>query len=192
MPDHTSEQGAIGLDLNFEHGKPKVAYPIIGSVNNIPIRDNVIDRAFGRDILEHLDDPSVMLKGMKRILKQNGTVFIRIPVESNLVRQQFKRFFLDFPFGIITAFKMCVRSETVWKKHKGMLHLWTISPRYIEHYFNITNCYIHRQPRLYWSYFFHSKDFHWLRWTFRKIGFKKTRAMQTDLYSVWVIEGENR
>lgn len=192
LPEHTSDEESIGLDLNFEHGKPKVAFPIIGSVTNIPLRDNVIDHEFGRDILEHLDNPSDMLKEMNRTLKPSGTVYIRIPVESNLVRQQFKRIFLDFPFGLITAFKMCVKSERIWKKHKGMLHLWTITPRYIGHYFKITNLYIHRQPRLWWSYFFHSKDFKPLQRIFRKLGFKLTRAFRTNLYSVWVIEGVNK
>lgn len=59
----------IGLDiddLNFE-------------IDKIPLADNSIDIAISLAVLEHLNDPSVFLKEIFRVLKPGGLIYLSTP-----------------------------------------------------------------------------------------------------------------
>ena len=188
LPEHTSEKESVGIDVNFSHGKPKVDHPILGSVYNIPLRKGIAGHLIAKDILEHIDPPSEMLLGMKYIAKPKATVYVQIPVESNLVRQQLTRLYREFPFSLMTAVRMCWKARTVWTKHIGMLHLYTISPKYLNHFFKITRVRVKKQPSMYWIKWLNTRGWNKLS---KRIGLKRVHFEQ-ELYSVWCIDGVMR
>ena len=51
-----------------------------------PFHDNFFDLIFALDILEHVENPSIAIDEILRILKKNGLLFISVPTESILLR----------------------------------------------------------------------------------------------------------
>lgn len=51
-----------------------------------PFPDNSFDLIFALDILEHVENPSIAIDEILRILKKNGLLFISVPSESILLR----------------------------------------------------------------------------------------------------------
>ena len=47
---------------------------------------NSFDLIFALDILEHVENPSIALDEILRILKKNGLLFVSVPTESILLR----------------------------------------------------------------------------------------------------------
>ena len=51
-----------------------------------PFNSNSFDLIFALDILEHVENPSIALDEILRILKKNGLLFVSVPTESILLR----------------------------------------------------------------------------------------------------------
>lgn len=45
----------------------------------LPIRDSVFDKTVSCHLLEHIEEPYIMLKEMARVTKPNGTVYVETP-----------------------------------------------------------------------------------------------------------------
>jgi ubiquinone/menaquinone biosynthesis C-methylase UbiE len=54
--------------------------------NKTSFENNSLDLIFALDILEHVENPSIAIDEILRILKQNGLLFISVPTESILLR----------------------------------------------------------------------------------------------------------
>jgi len=65
--------------LNFSKKKGRCHNPVLGSVNNLPIKSKSIDVAYFIDVIEHLDYPLRSLEEIKRILKVEGLLFLVTP-----------------------------------------------------------------------------------------------------------------
>ncbi len=51
-----------------------------------PFDDNGFDLIFALDILEHVENPSIAIDEILRILKKNGFMFVSVPTESILLK----------------------------------------------------------------------------------------------------------
>jgi len=51
-----------------------------------PFDENNFDLIFALDILEHIENPSIAIDEILRILKKNGLLFVSVPTESILLR----------------------------------------------------------------------------------------------------------
>ncbi|MFH1255392.1 MAG: class I SAM-dependent methyltransferase [bacterium] len=69
----------ITLDLNAEH-KPD----IVGSIYELPAEDNSFDTIICTQVLEHLADPELAMKEMRRVLKLGGIGIITAPFFNEL------------------------------------------------------------------------------------------------------------
>ena len=68
-------KGNIGIDINPEN-KPD----IVADLNKgIPLQDHYVDKIIIHHTLEHLENPSFVLREIKRVLKNEGIVEITIP-----------------------------------------------------------------------------------------------------------------
>ena len=64
----------IGIDLNYETAD------IIADLNDgIPIKQNVADKIILEHVLEHLENPSFILREVHRVLKSDGEAIIEVP-----------------------------------------------------------------------------------------------------------------
>ena len=93
MPEHGSISEAIGIDINFEHGKVYVKDPIIADAHNLPIRTDTGNVVYANAILEHLEYPVKCMKEINRVMKDDGYGIINIPIDADIRREVSKRFF---------------------------------------------------------------------------------------------------
>jgi SAM-dependent methyltransferase len=85
-------QGAVvnigSLSKNLKELHPNVInldicyYPnvdIVADVCNLPFKDESIDVIIFKNVLEHVKDPTKALSEIKRVLKKNGYLYVKIP-----------------------------------------------------------------------------------------------------------------
>lgn len=58
----------------------------LGEAHNLRFPDNKFDAVFCLEALEHLENPELVLKEMKRVMKKNGTLVILVPNENLLFK----------------------------------------------------------------------------------------------------------
>lgn len=75
----------IGVDIDaaklaVNEYKTKIA----ADVCCLPMRENTIDNIFSQDLFEHLQHPDIVIKRLKRILKTNGRIILKIPNKNSI------------------------------------------------------------------------------------------------------------
>lgn len=80
-----------GIDISkpaIEYIKKKIPYGHFqaADVQQLPFKDNFFDAVFCLEVLEHVDDPEMALKEIKRVLKKDGYGVVLVPSESKLFR----------------------------------------------------------------------------------------------------------
>lgn len=98
---------ATDISLNaVKHAKDN--YNITGVVSNatsIPFKENTFDLIVLYDVLEHTDDPLLLLSNLNRLLKPNGIIHITTPNQKSLsARLMGKRWYHYKPLEHITYF----------------------------------------------------------------------------------------
>lgn len=58
---------------------------LLGSAYKIPFKNNFFDGVVMFDVLEHLDDPNLCVKEIKRVLKHKGLFSLFTPIEGNIL-----------------------------------------------------------------------------------------------------------
>jgi len=66
--------GAIGVDL-----RPTPETRVVCDVRRTPFADHVADEVYSYCVLEHLEDPCMLLDEAVRILKRDGHAYLRVP-----------------------------------------------------------------------------------------------------------------
>lgn len=65
---------AIGIDNKIMTG-----VNIVADIARLPIKSNIADNIFLLNVLEHFDNPHLVLEEIYRVLKKEGKVLIRLP-----------------------------------------------------------------------------------------------------------------
>lgn len=64
----------VGIDLNYETAD------IIADLNDgIPVEENVADSVIMEHVIEHLENPSLALRELYRVLRRDGIAMIEVP-----------------------------------------------------------------------------------------------------------------
>lgn len=58
---------------------PDYAPDIVGDIHALPMADNSVDALICIAVLEHIEDPLLAMKEMRRVLKPGGTLFLYVP-----------------------------------------------------------------------------------------------------------------
>lgn len=66
----------IGTDYLSDRSRPDV----ISSALQLPFQDSVFDSVVCTEVLEHVPDPLLALKEMRRVLKPGGTLLLTVPL----------------------------------------------------------------------------------------------------------------
>ena len=59
---------------------------IIADAQQLPFRDQTIDKIICADIIEHLDRPEQLIAESQRVLRENGSIVISTPNENPIWR----------------------------------------------------------------------------------------------------------
>lgn len=96
---------SVGIDINLQYLqrakglKLKNVNIINANIFHLPFKENSFTKIFCLDILEHVTNQNTAIKGIKRVLNNNGICIIDLPVEfgfSLLLKQLFASIF-KFP-----------------------------------------------------------------------------------------------
>lgn len=64
----------VGIDLNYETAD------VMADLNEgIPVEDGAADRVIAEHVLEHLENPSFVLREIRRVLRPDGVAVIEVP-----------------------------------------------------------------------------------------------------------------
>jgi len=69
----------IVLDISrkkLESARRRELEVILGDISNMPVKDNIIDKAFCINVLHHIEDLRSTIREIKRVLKSGGIVFV--------------------------------------------------------------------------------------------------------------------
>lgn len=78
-----------GVDIShlaIKRIKEKIPYGHfeVGSGENLPFKDNSFEAIFCLEVLEHVDQPLLVLQEMKRVMKKDGYGVILVPTDNSL------------------------------------------------------------------------------------------------------------
>lgn len=80
-----------GIDISFaaiEFARKKYQkfHFIVAKAENLPFADNTFDLVTCLEVLEHVQNPQLVIRGIYRVLKPNGTLVVLVPTENILFR----------------------------------------------------------------------------------------------------------
>jgi SAM-dependent methyltransferase len=104
----------------------------------LPFRDNVADYIYSGHVIEHVDDPFLLLSEINRILKPAGNVEVRYPRWEyvNMVRHMFRVCFVNqLPFLSPPQLRDLFIRLGCRKKYAG--HKYWVDPRHFNRYLNV-------------------------------------------------------
>jgi SAM-dependent methyltransferase len=87
----------IGLDYDGAHYPDKI--DIIASADSIPLLDGSVDSVLCTQLLEHMENPDLVISEIKRILKPGGYAVISVPFIWN-IHMEPRDFFRFSKFGL--------------------------------------------------------------------------------------------
>ena len=73
------KRGDIGVDL-----KRTSVVDVVADAHNFPFRSEIFDKSYAFALLEHVDNPIIVLQEIKRVLKGRGELEILVPTDSRL------------------------------------------------------------------------------------------------------------
>lgn len=91
-------KNTIGVDLNgknIQYCKELGLNAAILENGKIPLEDNSIDAVIMDNVLEHIEEPTSVLKEIKRVLKANGLLLIGVPGEKGFKSDNDHKIFYD-------------------------------------------------------------------------------------------------
>ena len=88
----------IKLDINPD-GKPD----ILGSVENIPLKNNSVDSTISTQVLEHVKNPQKAVEEFYRVLKSGGYCLVTVP-QINELHEEPHDYFRFTKFGVEEIF----------------------------------------------------------------------------------------
>jgi len=92
----------VGLDYEGSNALPHA--DIIGRADLLPIQDNCMDSVLCTQVLEHVEEPSVVIGEIHRILKNGGHALISMPFMWN-IHMEPRDFFRFSRFGLQHLFQ---------------------------------------------------------------------------------------
>lgn len=104
-------RGDIGLD------RVKGKCDICCDAHVLPLRANLFDTVYLMAILEHLKNPRSCLLEVNRVAKKHAVVFIELPQVTNTPKWRLRKFFIEFPFGILTTLRWLLQQRHNIYKH---------------------------------------------------------------------------
>lgn len=130
--------GTINLDV--------VANPlcdIMGDVQYLPFRDNIIPRVICKAVIEHVNYPRLALSEIKRVLVSDGITEIGVPKKefTNNSLYYLIFFLIHLPLSMTPKFiKMLSRKiKQINTKDVALYHKHIITQNLVDEYFNIEN-----------------------------------------------------
>lgn len=103
----------VGIDPLIKSGK-KGRIRLLSKFlsDRIPLKNNFADHVTLTAVLEHLDDPTSLLKEAHRILKPGGTLLLTTPSPLNKPLLEF----LSFKLGVVSQREIAEHKRYFWKK----------------------------------------------------------------------------
>lgn len=97
---------AVGLDISetqirYTKTHSRDALLIIGDADRLPLKNSVFTKCFAVEILEHVQNPGLMMKEIRRILEDDGELIIVVPNDRNwfihrVMQGYFREAFYDY------------------------------------------------------------------------------------------------
>lgn len=127
------KRGEIGVDLN------RGMCDIVADAHYLPFRPKTFDKVLLYAILEHLDNPIKCLKDCITVSKIDAHFEIVIPVDARGSIVLLKTMILEFPLGVLRAFKAWWRWAITFRKIRKYQtpHKNCIQPRHISRFLKI-------------------------------------------------------
>lgn len=104
-----------------EFAREKTGLEIIhGSITELPFSVEKFDLVCAFDVIEHVEDDQLAVNEMKRVLKENGIIFITVPAfmslwsHHDIINQHFRRYKLS---EVDRLFKLDKRGKTIFSSY---------------------------------------------------------------------------
>lgn len=116
---------AFGLDISLKRLKRVNKDNLVqGDATKLPFKNNSFDVVVCSEVLEHVPDPKLLIKEIKRVIKKSGNIIISVPNEFNwrLARLLTLRFPIKIP-DHINKFSIKQLDLMFGKKHDSLVVL---------------------------------------------------------------------
>ena len=118
--DYIKELGfqVYGIDYDIKNDTQFVKFCDLNSQNEIPFEENFFDCVIAQEIIEHLENPWLFMRKIKRVLKLNGNLILTTP---NIVSDKSKQYFFNSSVGFFCYFN----EPNMWQ-HINPIPFWEL------------------------------------------------------------------
>ena len=106
---------SIGLDVNpynvsFVNSKRRANAKLINSDGSFPINSSTFPVVICDQVIEHIEDPSILLSEISRVIKPNGLIIVGLPLEKGFKSDPDHKKFYDLnSFLAMISNKYCMK-----------------------------------------------------------------------------------
>lgn len=107
---------AYGVDFDIDVDTAKIKFHDLNTQHDLPFDDASFDCVICQEIIEHIENPWLLFRKVKKVLKAGGTLIVTTP---NVSSNNSKRIFLDNNVGFFAYFD----PENLWQ-HINPIPYW--------------------------------------------------------------------
>lgn len=126
------KRGDIGVDL-----KSTSQVDVVADAHNLPFQSQIFGRCYAFALLEHVDNPLIVLEEIRRVLKVEGELEILVPTDSRL-RSDYVVLILSLHFRHLLQ---------EYKAMKSGQHKWQYSEEFLARILNIVGFQVNKMYR---------------------------------------------
>ncbi|MGL4982862.1 MAG: methyltransferase domain-containing protein [Treponemataceae bacterium] len=107
-----------GVDIDFQNDTQNLKFHNLNDYNDLPFEKDKFDFVLCQEVIEHIENPWLLFRKIKKVLKTNGILVLTTP---NILSKNSKDYFMNSPVGFSVPFN----EESLWQ-HINPMPFWEI------------------------------------------------------------------
>lgn len=107
-----------GVDIDITKDTDKLKFHDLNQYNDLPFEEQKFDFVLCQEVIEHIENPWLLFRKIKRVLKKDGIMVLTTP---NILSRNSRQYFMNSAVGFFESFN----EESIWQ-HINPLPFWEI------------------------------------------------------------------
>ena len=107
-----------GVDIDIANDTDRLKFHDLNQYNDLPFDEQKFDFVLCQEVIEHIENPWLLFRKIKRVLKKDGIIVLTTP---NILSRNSRQYFMNSAVGFFESFN----EESIWQ-HINPLPFWEI------------------------------------------------------------------